>query len=703
MVLIPSMDASLGRARRRWGGAVVRVAVAIVLASPGVAAASDSAWTTYHHDAARTGVDPSSSVPSPSFSWASAQLDGKVYAEPLVLGSRVYVATENNSVYALDAATGAVVWQANAGTPVPASAISNAGYCGNVSPTVGITGTPVIDPASGEIFAVADTWDGANAQHVLVGYSLDAGAPMLSRVVDVPGAGGGPNPDFNPLGHLQRVALALDGNEVVVGFGGNAGDCGLYHGWLVASREDGSGPLLSYMVPTATEGAIWGGGGGPPVDSAGALYATTGNGSSTTTYDEGNSILKLDAGLNLLDSFAPSSWAADSAGDLDLGSANALLLPDGLLFQAGKNGHGYLVSSAHLGGIGGQLFDGVLGPDAAQGGGSFGGPASQAGVIYVPFEGGLMALTLDDSNLAAPTFSILWQATQDPTGATIDPNGPPILAGGLVWSVATGSGVLYGLDPASGAVRFQTSVSGAVRFTTPAAAGGRLFVGAGNQIVSLNLMGYARPRGATPLRVPLVPAFKPCAPPGNSTHGAPLSYPSCNPPVQFSNFLTVGTPDSNGAQANEIGSVSYAVQLNSAPTPNDVLIGVSTTDVRCRPAEISCGGANDFAGPDYTGQLRATGFLRLTDRRNGTGGADPGTLADTFFPVTVPRATTASTRVGSTCSVATSANAVLPGSVTTGARAVWELGRVKIYDGGRSGVAGASDATLFEDEGIFVP
>src|SRR5439155_4311914 len=306
------------------------VFLGVVLASPSVAAADTPAWTMYHHDAARIGVDLSSTAAAPSFLWQTAHLDGKVYAEPLVWGSRVYVATENNSVYALDAASGAVVWHVNAGTPVPASAISSAGFCGNISPTVGITSTPVIDPVTGAIFAVSDTWDGTNAEHVLVGYSLNSGAQMLRRVVDVPGPGGGPNPDFNPLAHLQRTALALDGNEVVIGFGGNAGDCGLYHGWLVASQENGSGPLLSYMVPTAREGAIWNSGGGPAVDSSGAIYATTGNGSSTTTYDEGNSILKLNAGLNLLASFAPSSWASDSATDLDLGSGNAMLLPDGL-------------------------------------------------------------------------------------------------------------------------------------------------------------------------------------------------------------------------------------------------------------------------------------------------------------------------------------------------------------------------------------
>ncbi len=216
---------------------------------------------------------------------------------------------------------------------------------------------------------------------------------------------------------------------------------------------------------------------------------------------------------------------------------------------------------------------------------------------------------------------------------------------------------------------------------------------------------YPRPRGATPLRASLVPAYKQCTRP-NGTHGAPLSYGSCNPPVQASPYLTIGTPDAvgNGADANSIGSVLYSVQVNSPPTPNDVLIDVSVTDVRCAPLETMCGSVNVPGGPDYTGQLQARVSMRITDKLNGPGTNQPGSVSDTAFPVTVPCAATADTTIGSTCAISTSANAVLPGSVTSnGARAIWELGQVKVYDGGASGVAGSTDATLFMDEGVFVP
>jgi hypothetical protein len=199
------------------------------------------------------------------------------------------------------------------------------------------------------------------------------------------------------------------------------------------------------------------------------------------------------------------------------------------------------------------------------------------------------------------------------------------------------------------------------------------------------LDGYPRPKGATPFRVPLVPASKQCTSP-NSQHGAPLAYGSCNPPQQASDWLTLGTPDSNGQPAKSVGTALYQV------IAGDVQISIATTDVR-----------NKSNLSDYPGELRADQALRITDRQNGPSQDETGTAEDTHFPITVPCAATADPTVGSTCSVSTSANAVMPGAVTAGNRAIWEIGPVQVYDGGSSGTAGAGDATLFEDQGVFVP
>lgn len=199
------------------------------------------------------------------------------------------------------------------------------------------------------------------------------------------------------------------------------------------------------------------------------------------------------------------------------------------------------------------------------------------------------------------------------------------------------------------------------------------------------LPGYPRPRGATPLRVPLVPAFARCSSP-NDQHGAPLADGSCNPPAQASSWLTLGTPDSNGQRANSVGSALYRV------LPGDLQISVSTTDVRNK-SDLS----------DYVGELEADQTLRITDLLNGPSQNETGTMQDVEFPVTVSCTPTADPGVGSTCAVSTSANAVSAGSITAGYRAIWELGQVKLYDGGSGGTSGASDATLFEGQGLFVP
>jgi hypothetical protein len=179
----------------------------------------------------------------------------------------------------------------------------------------------------------------------------------------------------------------------------------------------------------------------------------------------------------------------------------------------------------------------------------------------------------------------------------------------------------------------------------------------------------------------LVPAFKECASP-NRTHGSPLAFASCNPPVQASSYLTVGTPDANGLPPNATGSVKYTV------VPGDVNIKVDIGGV-LNKADLT----------PYTGELSADAGFRITDKNNTPNPDGPGaaTVQDASFPVSVPCA-------ASLCSAATTANAVMPGSVVGGVRAIWELGQVKVFDAGTDGVASTSaDNTLFMAEGVFAP
>jgi glucose/arabinose dehydrogenase len=207
--------------------------------------------------------------------------------------------------------------------------------------------------------------------------------------------------------------------------------------------------------------------------------------------------------------------------------------------------------------------------------------------------------------------------------------------------------------------------------------------------------GYARPKAASPLDVPLVPAFSPCGSP-NGAHAAPLSFASCRPPAAVSPNLTVGAPDANGQAAKSAGHVAFVAQPGDTATPGDaadVLLRVSITDVRRR---------SDLA--DYAGQLQASVPVQLTDRQNGSTPNDHGTVAGFTWAWTVPCTTTADATVGSTCAANTSADAVLPGSVIEGKRAIWETDRVAVLDGGTDGLASTpAGNTVFAVQGVFVP
>ena len=190
---------------------------------------------------------------------------------------------------------------------------------------------------------------------------------------------------------------------------------------------------------------------------------------------------------------------------------------------------------------------------------------------------------------------------------------------------------------------------------------------------------YVRPQSAAIVHVPLVPAARECRSP-DRTHGPPLAFGSCRPPIGQSNTLTVGTPDSNGTAANASGSVRYKV------IAGDVMLNVMLADVR-KKADLT----------DYTGQLEVRPAVRITDRTGGS------LVLDTDLPAAVGCAATPSAEVGSSCQLATTFNAILPGAVVEGKRANWQLGAIEVFDGGGSGVAGASDARVFARQGIFIP
>jgi glucose/arabinose dehydrogenase len=212
--------------------------------------------------------------------------------------------------------------------------------------------------------------------------------------------------------------------------------------------------------------------------------------------------------------------------------------------------------------------------------------------------------------------------------------------------------------------------------------------------------GYARPTGATPIVVRFVPAYNQCTS-GNAAHGPPLAVTSCRPPVQSSTYLTVGTPDApgNGQAAQSTGSLTLKVVGESPIDPGNgdqanVNMTFQFSDVR-RKSDLL----------DYTGELRAVLTLRVTDRYSGPGLDTPATTNDLPFGFSVPcSATPSDATIGSNCNLTTSADAVTANSAVEGKRSVWELGQMRVFDGGADGDADtAGDNTLFAVQGTYVP
>jgi outer membrane protein assembly factor BamB len=228
---------------------------------------------------------------------------------------------------------------------------------------------------------------------------------------------------------------------------------------VVGVPLSGHGALAEYVVPTAREGAIWATA-GPVIGPSGTMYVSTGNGESTGgAFDGSDSVIALTPSLTRAGVFAPASWAADNAGDKDLGSSSPVLLPGGRLLTDGKRGTAYLLDGGRLGGVGGQLASAQVCP-------AFGSAAVSGDTVYEPCNGGGMAAV----RVTGTIIRVLWRG---PASA----NGSVVLGGGAVWITDPGGGNLYALDPATGAVRGQAAVGSELpHFASVSLAGNYAFV-----------------------------------------------------------------------------------------------------------------------------------------------------------------------------------------------------------------------------------
>jgi hypothetical protein len=347
-----------------------------------VGGASGRASVLQHHNhASRDGFYVDSALSKSAMAglhvdpaFAQATTAGPTYTQPLYLagesGGRdlVIVATEQNHVYAFDAATGGKpVWDQLLGTPLPKSRLATLRTgCGNIDP-LGITGTPVIDPATRTIYLDAMLIASANAtaQHQVFALDADTGKVKQGWPVDLNTTVKVGNTTFNSLVQNQRGALALLGGKVFVPFGGHIGDCADYHGWIVGiSTEDPS--QVSAWVTRTLAGGVWAPG-GIATDGQSIYFATgnTENQANTFTapadWSDGEAIFRLPPSLTFsgksTDYFAPTNWAALDNADTDIGGSGPIIVdvpgatPSALVIGLGKDGNAYLVDRSNMGGI----------------------------------------------------------------------------------------------------------------------------------------------------------------------------------------------------------------------------------------------------------------------------------------------------------------------------------------------------------------
>jgi polyvinyl alcohol dehydrogenase (cytochrome) len=389
----------------------------------------------------------------PSTKAWSAALGGAVYGQVLVAAGRVIAATETNRVVALDPSDGSVLWSTSLG-PALTNVDSVAG-CGDIDP-LGITSTPVIDTNSGTVYVVGEISNGnGSVHHQLEGLDLATGAVRISEDVDPPLPSG-----ERAATLLQRASLALGNGRVYVGYGGNDGDCGHYHGWLVGVEETGPAREVSFEVASDGEGgAIWQAGGAPAIDSTGDVYVSTGNanpdppqgGPDPKKYTE--SVVKLSPDLVPLASFKDRV----AGGDEDLSTGNPVLLPDGELFAVGKTDIGFVLRQGDLSEV--ARIPNVCGSDPD------GGPAYDAATnqMFVPCrDGGIQVVDLASRAVAAKL-----------SGA----DSAPILVGNDLWAVDYAKGVVAEYNAASGALEQRLDVASRLPiFTSPSAGLGLLLI-----------------------------------------------------------------------------------------------------------------------------------------------------------------------------------------------------------------------------------
>ncbi len=455
---------------------------------------------TQHGDLARTGANTAEPILTPlnvnvnNFGKLfTDNVDGQVYAQPLYVENLsmsggihnvVFVCTENNSVYALDADTGGTTyWHVNLGTPYTSS-------CGDLTPVVGITGTPVIDLSSGTLFV--DTKLAAGPAQKLHALNIATGGEKFGGPVTVSAT------SFSASVQHQRPGLLLLNGVVYVSFGSHC-DAGSYHGFVLGYNATNLTRVAVFNVTTTgSQGAVWSGGMAPAADANGNIYIMTGNGTFDGIANYGESMIKLNSALAVQDYATPSDWSSLNAGDQDFGSGGPVLLPTHYSVGMGKDGNIYLADINNMGHVGHfvQQFSAQSSGDTI--GASpvyWRGPSLQY-VFASHSNGKTKSFAFTGTNiLTTPLGTAAFSQSDRCGGISLSANGT---TNGVLWEIASDSN-LRAYDALNfPKLLWSGSVGSYVKMACPTIANGKVYVGTSANLGVWGLTNFLYVQAAPP-------------------------------------------------------------------------------------------------------------------------------------------------------------------------------------------------------------
>jgi hypothetical protein len=497
--------------------------------------------TTYHNDILRTGQNVTetsltqANVNSQTFGLLrNLTVDGKVDAEPLYLsqlsvaGSMynvVFVATEHDSVYAFDSSTGTQLWKVSLlGSGETTS--DNRG-CGQVSPEIGVTSTPVIDRKAGPhgvIYLIAMSKNGSTYFQRLHALDVTTGAEVFGGPVTVqatyPGTGANSSAGqvvFDPRQYKERAALLLLNGVIYTSWASHC-DINPYTAWIIGySQSNLAQTSVVNLTPNGTEGSIWQSGGGLAADAQGNIYALMANGTADTTldangfpinHDYGNAFVKVSTtggSLQVADYFNMFNTATESGGDVDLGSGGAMVLPDSsygtsgtlqLAVGAGKDGNIYVVNRTSMGKYSSTSNNVYQELHAALPNGVWGVPAYFNNTVYFcDSNSTLKSFSITSGKLSSTPVHTAAPFTYPGVLPSVSANGS---SNGIVWAIEnTGTAVLHAflandltqeIYNSNQAANGRDHFGAGNKYITPMIADGKVFAATTNSVAVFGLL-----------------------------------------------------------------------------------------------------------------------------------------------------------------------------------------------------------------------